>query len=106
MTEYVAKQPGALAPMHPGELLRMEVLPAVSKPKAEIARLLGISRQQLYDIMDEKKPVTPEVAVRIGKLFGNGPTLWLSLQQKYDLWKAEKKLAKEVEKIPTLEAAA
>ena len=50
--------------------------------------------------------MTPEVAIRIGKLFGNGPGLWLNLQQKYDLWRAEKKLAKQVAKIPTLEAAA
>lgn len=105
MTEYVAKQPGALAPMHPGELLREDVIPAVKRPKTEIAKLLGISRQTLYDILNEKQPVTPEVALRIGKLFGNGPTLWLNLQQKYDLWNAERKLAKQVAKIPTLEAA-
>jgi antitoxin HigA-1 len=105
MTEYMAKQPGALAPMHPGELLREEVIPAVKRPKTEIAKLLGVSRQTLYDILNEKQPVTPEVALRIGKLFGNGPTLWLNLQQKYDLWNAERKLAKQVAKIPTLEAA-
>ena len=105
MTGYVAKQPGALAPMHPGELLREDVIPAVKRPKTEIAKLLGISRQTLYDILNEKQPVTPEVALRIGKLFGNGPTLWLNLQQKYDLWNAERKLAKQVAKIPTLEAA-
>ena len=104
MTEYMAKQPGALAPMHPGELLREEVIPAVKRPKTEIAKLLGVSRQTLYDILNEKQPVTPEVALRIGKLFGNGPTLWLNLQQKYDLWNAERKLAKQVAKIPTLEA--
>lgn len=106
MIEYAAKQPGALPPMHPGELLREDVLPAVKRPKTEIARLLGISRQTLYDILAERQPVTPEVAIRIGKLFGNGPTLWLNLQQKYDLWKAEKKIGKQVAKIPTLEAAA
>lgn len=105
MTEYMAKQPGALAPMHPGELLREDVIPAVKRPKTEIAKLLGVSRQTLYDILNEKQPVTPEVALRIGKLFGNGPTLWLNLQQKYDLWNAERKLAKQVAKIPTLEAA-
>jgi antitoxin HigA-1 len=95
-----------LPPMHPGELLREEILPAVKKPKAELARMLGISRQTFYDILNEKQPVTPEVAIRIGKLFGNGPGLWLNLQQKYDLWKAEKKLGKEIRKIPTLKSAA
>jgi len=58
-------------PTHPGELLREDVLPEVKKSKAEISRLLGISRQHLHDILAERKPVSPEVAVRLGKLFGN-----------------------------------
>ena len=95
-----------IAPMHPGELLREDVLPAVKRTKTEIAKLLGISRQTFYDILNEKQPITPEVAICIGKLFGNGPTLWLNLQQKHDLWKAEKRIAKRVAKIPTLVAAA
>jgi addiction module HigA family antidote len=62
-------------PTHPGELLREEVIPAIHRSKTEIAGLLGISRQHLYDILGERKPVTPEVRVRLGrlgKLFGNG----------------------------------
>ena len=94
-----------LRPMHPGELLREEILPAVDRPKAEIARLLGVSRQHLYDILDERKPVTPAMAVRFGKLFGNGPELWLDLQSAYDLAAVTKKLAAELRKIPTLTAA-
>jgi addiction module HigA family antidote len=94
-----------LRPMHPGELLREEILPAVDRPKAEIARLLGVSRQHLYDILDERKPVTPAMAVRLGKLFGNGPELWLDLQGAYDLAAMTKKMAAELKKIPTLTAA-
>lgn len=94
-----------LPAMHPGELLREEVLPALGKPKSEIARLLGISRQTLYDILDEKKPVTPAMALRIGKLCGNGPTLWLNLQRIYDLEQAEKEMGAELDAIPTLRAA-
>ena len=48
-----------LRPVHPGEMLREDILPAVARPKVEIARLLGISRQTLYDILNEKQPVTP-----------------------------------------------
>lgn len=106
MTEYRARRNPKLPAMHPGELLREDVLPAVKRPKTEIAKLLGISRQQLYDILDEKAPVTPATALRIGKLCGNGPTLWLNLQQRYDLAAAEKQIGKEVAKIPTLEAVA
>lgn len=103
MTEYRAKRHRSIAPLHPGELLRDDVIPALGKPKSEIARLLGISRQALYDILNEKGPVTAEMAVKIGKLCGNGPTLWLNLQRAYDLWHAERRV--DVSKIPTLQAA-
>ena len=66
----------------------------------EIARSLGISRQLLYSIVNEKAPVTPEVAVRLGKLCGNGSRLWVNMQAAHDLWHAERKV--DVSKIPTL----
>jgi addiction module HigA family antidote len=94
-----------LSAMHPGELLS-EVVLALGRPKAEIARLLGISRQQLYDILDQKKPVTVETALRIGKLCGNGPALWINLQQTWDLERAEAALADQLAAIPTLEVEA
>lgn len=94
-----------MAPMHPGELLREDVLPALGRSKAEIARLLHISRQTLYDILNGHHPITPQMALRIGKLCGNGPGIWLRMQQAYDLAIAERELAEELESIPTLEAA-
>jgi antitoxin HigA-1 len=94
-----------LKPMHPGEMLREDVLPALGKSKTEIARLLGVSRQTLYDILDEKQPVTPGMALRLGKLLGNGPDLWINLQRAYDLAVAEHDLAAKLKKIPTLTAA-
>jgi len=94
-----------LKPMHPGEMLREDVLPALGKSKTEIARLLGVSRQTLYDILDEKQPVTPGMALRFGKLLGNGPDLWINLQRAYDLVIAERDLAGKLKKIPTLTAA-
>jgi len=94
-----------LKPMHPGEMLREEVLPALGKSKTEIARLLGVSRQTLYDILDEKQPVTPGMALRFGKLLGNGADLWINLQRAYDLAAAERDLAPKLKKIPTLTAA-
>jgi addiction module HigA family antidote len=93
-----------LRPTHPGELLREDVLPALGKSKTEIARLLGVSRQALYDILSEKQPITPAMALRIGKLCGNGPELWINMQRAFDLAAAEKELAPEIEKIPTLTA--
>jgi addiction module HigA family antidote len=100
----MAKKPiqRGLPAMHPGELLREDILPALERPKTEIARMLGISRQTLYDILDEKQPVTAAMALRLGKLCGNGPMLWLNLQRIYDLEQAEMQLGDALEKIPTL----
>lgn len=93
----------SIRPAHPGELLREIVIPATDLPKTEIARLLGISRQQLYDIMAEKKPVTPETAVRLGKLFGDGPSVWARMQAEHDLWDAARRI--DVSDMPTIRAA-
>jgi addiction module HigA family antidote len=87
-------------PSHPGALLRRVVLPDLDRPITEIARSLGISRQLLYSIVNERAPVTPEVAVRLGKLCGNGPRLWVNMQAAYDLWHAERRV--DVSKIPNL----
>ncbi|HVY33145.1 MAG TPA: HigA family addiction module antitoxin [Caulobacteraceae bacterium] len=92
----------ALPPVHPGAILRDDVIPALGRSKAEIARLLGISRQTLYDILDEKAPITVPMALRIGKLCGNGGGIWMRLQQSYDRKIAERDMAAEIARIPTL----
>jgi antitoxin HigA-1 len=80
-------------------------LPALERPKTEIARLLGVSRQTLYDVLKEKQPVTPVMALRLGKLCGNGPDLWLHLQKRYDLHQAQRELGEKIRNISTLEVA-
>jgi addiction module HigA family antidote len=106
MAEYAAKRDPKRCPTHPGELLREVAIPATGKSKTEIAALLGISRQHLYDILAERKPVSPAVAVRLGKLFGDGPGAWIRMQGAFDTWNAERNLAAELKRIPTLKAAA
>ena len=96
----------SLRPVHPGEILREDVLPALGRPKAEIARLLGISRQTLYDLLAERQPVTARMALRIGKLCGNGGDIWYKLQQRYDMKLAKREMAEEIDKIPTLREGA
>jgi antitoxin HigA-1 len=91
--------------MHPGELLRDEILPALDRSRTEIAKLLGVSRQTLYDILEEKQPVTPMMELRLGKLCGNGPNLWLKLQKRHDLRRAEQELGERIKAIPTLRVA-
>ena len=105
MAEYRARRSPDLPRTHPGELLREVVLPALRLTVKDVAEKLGVSRQTLQAILTERRSVSPEVAVRLGKLCGNGPGLWLRMQVDYDLWKAERDLAKVVKKIPTLRAA-
>lgn len=105
MAEYPAKRGARRCPTHPGELLR-EVIHATGKSKAEIAAWLGLSRQHLYDILRERKPVSPAVAVRLGKLFGDGAGPWVHMQGAYDTWRAERALAGAIRKIPRLKSAA
>lgn len=94
-----------LRPIHPGELLREDVLPAVARPKTEIARLLGISRQTLYDILNEKQPVTPAMALRLARMFGGSAESWVNMQRNYDLRIAEAELGDALDAIPLLRAA-
>lgn len=101
MTDTLSPSP-VRCPSHPGALLE-DIIPATGRSKAEIARLLGISRQQLYDILAERKPVSPNVAARLGKLFGDGAAVWLRMQAAYDAWHAERDV--DVSSIPTIHAA-
>ena len=102
MAEYKARRNPDRCPSHPGAVLD-DIMPSLGRSKAEIARLLGISRQHLHEILEERKPVSPNVAARIGKLVGNGPAIWLRLQAAYDAWHAEREV--DVSKIPALEQA-
>ena len=94
-----------LAPMHPGEWLREDILPATGLSKSEVARRLGISRQTLHDLVAERQPVTVAMALRLGKLFGNSAEFWLNLQRNYDLRILEQEMAEELAAIATLDAA-
>jgi antitoxin HigA-1 len=89
----------SLRPTHPGEILREDVFPSLGIPKTEIARRLGISRALLYAILDEKAPVSPAMALRLGKLFGSAPEIWVNLQRDYDLRTLEKEMAGELAAI-------
>lgn len=95
-------------PTHPGAILKMDVLPALIEEgvsKTQFANDLGISRNQLYGILDEKKSITPNIAVRLGKVLGNGPGIWLRLQDAHDIWLAEHELSKQLEKMPEYKIA-
>ena len=90
-------------PTHPGEILREDVLPALGLTQKEFADRLGVSRLTVSEILLEKRSVTPDMAIRLGKLLGNGPEIWLRMQQAVDVWTLEQRGG--YEHIERLEAA-
>lgn len=105
MKEHPVKRRPTRCPTHPGEVLRDDVLPALGLSVAAFARGIGVSRQTVHAILRGDKGVTPAMALRIGKFVGNGPGLWLRMQQGHDLWLAERALAQTLAGIETHRAA-
>ena len=79
-------------PTHPGAILREDVLPDLGMSVTAFARNLGVSRQTLHSVLAERSGITPEMALRMGALLGNGAQFWVDMQTKHDLWQAEEKL--------------
>jgi addiction module HigA family antidote len=90
-------------PTHPGELLREDVLPSLRMTQTELARRLGVSRLTVSELLHGKRAMSPDMAMRIGKLLGNGPEVWLRMQQDVDLWGLRQRGG--YEGIETLQAA-
>lgn len=103
--EYLITGNSKIAPIHPGEILREDVLPALGMTVSDAARELRISRQTLHRILSGTMAVSPEMAVRLGKFCGNGSGLWLRMQAAYDLWHSERRMKDEIKRIPTRRAA-
>jgi antitoxin HigA-1 len=99
MAEYRAG-PRKRKPTHPGRIIAGELEALALTPYAA-APLLGISKQALGNIIAERSAVSPEMALRLGKFFGNGPELWMGLQTDIDLWESRAKLGDDLAKIAT-----
>ena len=91
-------------PSHPGAILREDVLPALGITQTELARRLGVSRLTVSEILLGKRGVSPDLALRIGKLLGNGPSVWLKMQQTLDLWELERENARVYARIERIAA--
>lgn len=89
-------------PTHPGEILREDVLPAADLTQAELARVLGVSRRSVSEILHERRPVSTDMAHRLARAFGTSPEMWLGLQQDVDLWDAHHERRAEYERIKPL----
>jgi len=99
MKSLPANRMPAFEPVHPGEILRDDVLPAAGFTLSEAARRLGVSRQALFAVLSGKTALSPEMAVRVSRLFGSTPNHWLAIQAAHDLWHVERDHAEEFAKI-------
>ena len=97
---YPAKRPMRM-PTHPGALLREDVLPALCLSVTQAARDLKVSRQVLHQILAERVAVTPTMALKLGRLAGDGPDAWLRMQNAHDLWHARQRLGAMLNEVPT-----
>lgn len=90
-----------LPPVHPGEILKEDVLPSVGLSVTAAAKALGVSRQMLHDILAERKPLSAVMCLKVSRLFGGSPEVWMRLQASYDLKKAaqDKKVMQRVARI-------
>jgi addiction module HigA family antidote len=92
-------------PTHPGEMLREDFLPDYELTVSSFAKAIGVSRQTINELLRERRAVSPEMALRLSRLFGNSPEFWLNAQRAFDLWEAEKSITDQIKKINPLPAA-
>src|SRR5215472_6433350 len=96
-----------LQPVHPGEIIKEDILPSVGLSVTAAAKSLGVSRQMLHDILAERKPLSVVMCLKLARLFGGSPEVWMRLQGAFDLKKAEqdKKVMLRVARIVPLKTA-
>ncbi|MPZ15786.1 MAG: HigA family addiction module antidote protein [Chloroflexi bacterium] len=92
-------------PIHPGEMLREDYLPDYGLAVSGLAEALGVSRQTVNELLRERRSVSPEMALRLSRLFGNSPEFWLNAQRAVDLWEAAEEIGHEVKRIRPLTVA-
>ena len=92
-------------PTHPGEMLREDFLPDYGLTVSRLAEAIGVSRQSINELLRERRSVSPEMALRLARLFGNSPEFWLNAQRAVDLWEAAQAIENDVARIQPLVAA-
>jgi antitoxin HigA-1 len=92
-------------PTHPGEFLREEFLPDYGLSVSALAEAIGVSRQSVNELLRERRSLSPEMALRLSRLFGNTPEFWLNAQRAVDLWEAAEALKDDMAQIRPLDAA-
>ena len=92
-------------PTHPGEMLREDFIPDYGLTVSGLAAAIGVSRQSVNELLRERRAVSPDMALRLARLFGNTPEFWLNAQRAVDLWDTAEAIKKDVSRIKPLNAA-
>ena len=90
-------------PPHPGEIIREVCVEPLNISVTEAAKALGVTRKTFSTLLNGRSGISPEMAIRLSKVFGRTPDGWLRLQIQYDLWKAEQTV--NVEHLRRIKAA-
>jgi antitoxin HigA-1 len=101
-TENIGKR--EIPPTHPGAMLREDFMPDYGLSVSTLAGALGVSRQTVNELLRERRALSPAMALRLSRLFGNSPEFWLNAQRAVDLWQAGRELEKDLKRIGTLKA--
>lgn len=91
-------------PTHPGEMLREDFLPDYGLTASSLAEAVNVSRQTINELLRERRSISPQMALRLARLFGNSPEFWLNAQQAVDLWDAAQEIQSDVARISPLPA--
>lgn len=92
-------------PTHPGEMLREDFLPDYGLTVSGLAKVVGVSRQTINELLRGRRAVSPEMSLRLARLFGNSPEFWLNAQRAVDLWDAAQTIDKDIARIKPLRSA-
>jgi antitoxin HigA-1 len=92
-------------PTHPGEMLAEDFMADFDLTVSGLADAIGVSRQSINELLRGRRAVSPEMALRLGRLFGNTPEFWLNAQRAVDLWDAARAIKGEVARIKPLRVA-
>ena len=92
-------------PTHPGVMLREDFLPEYGLTVSGFAKSLRVSRQTVNELLRERRAISPDMALRLSRLFGNSPEFWLNAQRAVDLWEANRNIKSTIDHISPLTAA-
>lgn len=95
----ISRETRKIRPTHPGEILREDFLPDYGLSVSKLSKEIGVSRQTVNELIRERRGLSPEMALRLSRYFGNSPEFWLNAQREVDLWETRKTILNEIMSI-------